>query len=447
MKIVSDINKYCKTIMGQQKIDGAVTYRLLNYCRFVEYNNVILLYNNLTKELIELTIDEFNKIKNTQDTKDDTYKYLINNWFLVPQDNDDVKLKNQLETVSKLLNKNNCIDTFIIFTTTDCNARCFYCYEAGVKKINMSEQTAIQVAEFIKHHSKGNAVNLTWFGGEPLYNSGVIDIICTQLKNNNINFRSKMTSNGYLFDKALINKSVDLWNLKRVQITLDGTEDVYNRCKNYIYKDGVSPYKKVLANIKCLAEHGIYVKIRVNLGKHNVTNIYNLVDELHFEFNTYKNVKIYASPLYENNGKLLNDSDYQAVMNNLFELEDYIDNMGMFDLPNLSKNIQTNFCFADNDGAIGITPQGKLTKCEHAIDNDLVGDIFTNTINKQLCNTWKERVTPIELCSTCAYYPTCMTLKKCAPSTARPCNSLEQKRQLRLLDKKIIALYKKENSK
>ena len=64
------------------------------------------------------------------------------------------------------------IDKYVIFTTLDCNARCFYCYELKSKgKTPMSIETAEKVAKYIiTHCPKGTEVSLDWFGGEPLFN-------------------------------------------------------------------------------------------------------------------------------------------------------------------------------------------------------------------------------------------------------------------------------------
>ena len=124
------------------------------------------------------------------------------------------------------------ITTYTIFTTTDCNARCFYCYEMGRSRIPMSDETAYKAATYIAAHCGGEKVHLHWFGGEPLFNKQVIDIICTDLTEKGIIYDSMMISNGYLFDKDTVEQAVSHWKLKSVQITLDGTEEIgdHKRC-------------------------------------------------------------------------------------------------------------------------------------------------------------------------------------------------------------------------
>ena len=134
-----------------------------------------------------------------------------------------------------------CYD-FIMFPTTTCNARCFYCYENPMKKMPMTIDMAERVARYImkKAPDKNRTVGLRWFGGEPLFNMKVIDYICEGLTENGIYFNSYFTTNGYLFDDDVIQKAIEIWHCVSCQITIDGTEGtpvadyVYN---SFDYRD------------------------------------------------------------------------------------------------------------------------------------------------------------------------------------------------------------------
>lgn len=114
----------------------------------------------------------------------------------------------------------------------------------------------------------GEKVGIQWFGGEPLFNKAVIDIICNDLTAKGVEYHSTMISNGYLFDDATVKQAVELWKLKRIQITLDGP----------------SSYQVVLANIERLLDAGVSVGIRLNMDNHNAENLMLLADELHERF-------------------------------------------------------------------------------------------------------------------------------------------------------------------
>lgn len=241
MKIISQANKLLLGILSKFHKESS-DLRFLRYVVEAPVEDGILLYNLLTLEMILLTEDEY-------EHRND-YEYLRKNWFLVPNDTDDMELADFVMFVVKTkLPKHKHITRYTIFPTTDCNARCFYCFEHGRPHINMSEETAHMVARYICDHCGDEEVRISWFGGEPLLNTEVIDIICSDLKKAGVNFRCGMTSNGYLVDDNFISKASSDWNLRGIQITMDGTEAFYNKIKAFIYKD-TNAYQVVLSNIE-----------------------------------------------------------------------------------------------------------------------------------------------------------------------------------------------------
>jgi sulfatase maturation enzyme AslB (radical SAM superfamily) len=225
-------------------------------------NDGVLLYNTLTCSLVLLTPDEAADITAQQE--------LIERWFLVPQEHDDQKFCRQVRQMAALLKPvAKAITGYTILTTTGCNARCFYCFEKGTKPVTMTAETADKVVRYIVKHRGDEKVQIRWFGGEPLVNAKVIDQICTELREQDVPFRSTMISNGYLFDADKVQRAKDLWQLQQVQITLDGMEQTYNRVKAYVHQ-GVNAFERVLQNIAMLTAAGIRVSIRLNVDKHNI---------------------------------------------------------------------------------------------------------------------------------------------------------------------------------
>ena len=248
--------------------------------------------NDLTHELLLLSEREY-----ADRLTDPT---MIRKWFCVPVDFNDKKLAGQVRNMVRLMDPpTGIIEKYTIFTTTACNARCFYCFENGWKTTDMSEETAAQAAEFILRKSGDEVIHIDWFGGEPLYNAKVIDIISRRIQKSGRRYYSLMISNGYLFDDDMIRKARDLWNLQSVGITIDGTEPVYNRIKSYIYKEG-NPFERVLNNIDRLQKAGIGLSIRLNMDRHNVEDLYQLVDVLGERFGGREHMYIVPKLLYEN---------------------------------------------------------------------------------------------------------------------------------------------------
>lgn len=252
----------------------------------------VLVFHTLTRALLLLTPEEYAAPDNLPELRD--------GWFRVPQEMNDQKYADQVRFIRRTMWKEpEHITSYTIFTTTDCNARCFYCYEMGRSRIPMSAETAHKAAAYIAAHCGGEKVHLHWFGGEPLFNKQVIDIICTDLAEKGIVYESMIISNGYLFDGATVEQAVSHWKLKSVQITLDGTEEIYNRSKAFIYKDSPSPYQVVLANIQRLLDAGVSVHIRLNMDEHNADNLMELADELHERFGGKGKFSVYSHTLFE----------------------------------------------------------------------------------------------------------------------------------------------------
>ncbi len=446
MKIIRERNNLVFKITGHQKIKTDSNYRKFTYIYTEPVAEGLLLYNNFTEELVLIENNEIELI-DSFDLSSDTVRYLINNWFFVDDCFDDYKFLNQIENTIAIINnsfKKNYFDIFTILTTTECNARCFYCYERDRKKYPMSKQTALDVADFIIAKSNGNDVDIKWFGGEPLYNKEVIDVICTKLTDSNINFKSSIISNGYLFDIDTIKHAKKNWNLKKVQITLDGTESKYNKIKNFIY-EGVNCFQIVISNIKHLIENDIYVTIRMNMDFHNAENLFELVEFLYSKFKGSKYINVYSQLLFDESGpKQANRSDVERIelKNKHIELKQFIISKGFDKVETLSRYRNSNHCMADLDNAVVISPDGHLGKCEHFSDSHFWGSIYSNEIDYQEIVSFKKRVTICDDCKTCNLKPSCDNLDLC-PDRFKNCNEAIRFEYNFFLKNRILSTYNK----
>ena len=192
MQIIYNTAKPFDLLLKKQKVEKGETYRPMYYVVEQSVDEGLLLYHTMTKALLLLTPEETKVYKTTPAA----LPQLIEQWFLVPESHDDRLLSRQIRNVARMLEKKtDAIISYTIMTTTDCNARCFYCYELGRPRVPMSKETAVQTADYIINHCKGEKVSLHWFGGEPLYNKPVISIICRRLKEAGVDYHSTMISN------------------------------------------------------------------------------------------------------------------------------------------------------------------------------------------------------------------------------------------------------------
>lgn len=384
-------------------------YRLMKYVLTKPCDDGVLLFNVLTREMLLLTNEEY--------TSSDKQQELRDKWFMVPQTLDDKKYADQVRFIRKTVHKKPQHTTgYTIFTTTDCNARCFYCYEMGRSRIPMSEETAHKTAAYIAEHCGGKKVKLSWFGGEPLFNKQVIDIICGDLSERGIEYRSSIISNGYLFDEETVRKAVNLWNLNWVQIALDGTEEVFNRSKAFIYKDGESPYRIVMANIGRLLDAGVRVFVRMNMDEHNAENLFELADELHKRFADKKGLYAYSHVLFEFSGskeRVRADEERRRIYEKQRRLSEKLDSYGLKIHRGLKKTLPVNMCMADSGNSLTILPNGELGLCEHYSEDNFVGHIDSEELDGKMVQSFRETWEQLDDCDECFYYPACIRLKKC----------------------------------
>ena len=416
MEVISYSDEGGIQILGgyQQKTVGK-KYRLNKFCLKIETEDGTLIRNYLTGSIVLLKPVEL--INFNTDVKCDYVEFLIGNWFLVPEEYDE-------EAILKIMRERQVIpitDTYLdhpshftILTTTTCNARCFYCYELKVKgKSAMTMEMAEKVAKYIIGCApKDRQVTLDWFGGEPLYNADVIDLISSRVRSAGFNVMGSMVSNGYLFDDKMIQRAKNDWNLQSVQITLDGTEEVYNKAKNYIYKD-TNPFKIVIGNIHKLLDNKISVSIRMNCDKHNFEDLGKLIEYLHEEFKNADNFSMYVWPIFEE-GFTRTSEERDKLYSVIESLENKMEECGYEVGHNNLGGVKGRHCMIDNGDAICIYPKGEIGICEHYLDSKFISHIDNpNNKNWDVIKEWRKYMEPIELCENCPIKPGCLRAVGC----------------------------------
>lgn len=417
------------SIIGYQEYIPEKNYSLNTYTLKEIIGNDILIYNLITRELLLFNQKEYSNLCANREE----YEYLIKHWFLTPDNADDRSICYLFKQSYKNKYRRKHLDkifTYIILTTTNCNARCWYCYQNRCSRRDMTEKTAKDVVEFIKKTTAGKAF-IHWFGGEPLYNSGVIDLISNELKKEKIPYISTMTSNGYLINEHEIDKIYNLWHLDKIQITLDGMKETYNKTKNYIYSGNA--FERVINNIDYLLKGKINMLVRLNLSDDNSEEMISLIDLLYSKFHDFNNLLVYAHPLFEQQNNKSSDlyEKYNIIQN-------YIWSKGFGRNYNLHQKRVTN-CMSDNMETVVITPDGNLTLCEHHTDDEYIGNIYDNKINEQIINEWKKPYY-IPECDNCILYPQCTKIKKCPVSR---CTEQERNYTEKQIRQSILIAYQK----
>ena len=446
MKLFYKGDDFAQKILGSKKVSEGVVYRWSDYAFFHDYDGERFLYHNLTKKMYQLEGEEFAaepgaRFTAEQITGDETLSKLVADRFLVPEDKNETDLYEGYCKIARAMRmKKQGYDFFTILPTTACNARCVYCFEQGMKYVTMTDETVQQTIDFIKkERNPKHPVNFSWFGGEPLIGKNIIDKICSAMREAEIPYTSRMISNGSLIETDLVQKMKDDWNMKMVQITLDGVEEEYNRRKNY-YFNYESAYWHVLARIKMLNVNDITVAIRINIDKGNIDGVLTMIGDLKNFIVKPEIVLFDLAPLFD----LQESTEGIAVWEKSFQIIDEIRRLGYRVSPHYSiGSPRIHFCMADAPyEALVVNPEGKLYNCEHTEKAYCLGDVWNGVTNAEAVKRLAAVEPAQEQCHGCPYLPECTTFSGC-PTVRVDCRYAAQKRAERALTLMIRNLKEK----
>lgn len=434
MRIIDAGSSKIRQILGKQTIRSyGISYRLMRFVLQTDCCAGVVLHNVITGQLVLLNDKETEAIASDQVTACDDLNELIESYFLVPLGYDEKALVDKLRDIIVRVFSPKGLSLFTILTTTNCNARCFYCYEKGLSRIDMDQETADRVVEYISEHKSPGMITLNWFGGEPLVCAERIDQISAQLARKGFEFSSTMTSNGYLFNPQMINRAVELWRLKHTQITLDGRKEVYNRVKSYVVND-CNPYDCVLNNIESLLKAGVHVSIRLNFDRFNLEDVRALADELKERFDGYDNLSVYDHYILSKpgfNSFLRSKQDEEQLLREQYSLLDDLIRLGLKKQESVLPRLRTRSCGADKNDSIVIYPDGRLYECIEIVEDEKVGDIWSSHLDTSVVQLYQERYELSECCD-CPLYPYCILLAKCPDDSKRNGIHCEKKIQQNL---------------
>ena len=376
------------------------------------YKDKRILLNTMTGAIILLDSDAYARYLNDTFHQDE-YDNLCSMGFLIDDAKDEKKMIDEARKFA--------VTTFAphyrILPTSGCNAKCSYCFEQGMKIEKMSPQTAEATCDFIHNMSKNaDQITITWFGGEPLLATDIIDLISKKMLTiygeKYKMFRINMVTNGSLINQKIAKKMKEEWFLDSVQITMDGFQNDYNSIKKY-NNPAIHNFDRIIENIDLLIKQNIYVQLRMNYDGHNKDSILKLIDYIHERYGDNNGslvgkINLYAFPIWEpgaNSGIMKyhstskSDPGYLEISEKLLELHDITDKHF------LNFKLVNSVCSARNENGFSILPDGSLIKCCEAF-SDIVGNIHDGVTNWDKFNSW---VSPAidNMCVNCKLLPLC----------------------------------------
>ncbi len=386
---------------------------------FYEDPEKLIAYNARTNSLALIEKENFNKYKNFIDNSvpiDDEklIEDLKKGQFLIEDDIDELDLL-------KYNMFNSRFDTrhlgMTIAPTMNCNFDCVYCYEKNERQ-NQSMSLEIQdrIVEFAKQQvNYVESVNIAWYGGEPLLAFDVVKNISGKIieicKEKGVGYSSFIVTNGYGLNKEIA-AEIKKMDMKFVQITLDGPEDIHDRRRPL--RGGQGTFHKILENIAELVDILPDISLRINVDKENAGRVNEILEELNrmgLKNKVYTYLG-YVEPINEcySVGKCLTTKEYSDInfeFNEKVKKSRFIEN-NTFKYPDL----KTTFCGADRVNSFVIDPKGNIYKCwsDIGMEEYKVGNIMDNI----LMNTEKYMgyilydPTDDSECINCKFLPVCM---------------------------------------
>lgn len=168
---------------------------------------------------------------------------------------------------------------YTIWTTTDCNLRCEYCYEEKKCKKSMSMDMANKVVKYIIENEEKSKQELliSFHGGEPFLNLSIVRYIVSALKSH---FEKKVSFIATTNGTVLNDKDIEFVgkNINELSVSLDGDAETHDLRRKDIL--GRGSHQKTLNCALKLLKYNPELRIRMTYDHTNVAKLYHNVSFL-----------------------------------------------------------------------------------------------------------------------------------------------------------------------
>ena len=403
--IVNSAKKIIKNLVSEVCHDGNA-FKPSMYNISVPSGNGWLIYNTLFNTMARLNNNEYCKLIGKNKIVGNKLKSdFVKNGLWCSKETDEKAL--YLEIAGKY-NENGSANkplAFNLTTTTKCNARCPYCYEKGVRMVDFPRKKIYQLLNFIESKLEGRnnrSVVINWFGGETLANTTFISEITEGLKERNINFSSSIITNGSLISKSMVKTQFVDWNVKDIQITIDGLKETYEKTKNYSNSFNFT-FESLMDIIGFFTDTKIDVHLRLNVSRANCQEILKLAEYLQNRFSGFKNIVYYPAFITGIHDDLSPDEKNNFVKRLLTVIKNPLKvNM----LSRIDSVPQNHPCMVNDPNSYTIDVNGKIYACEHRVGRPehSIGALESFDDN---ANNRRAVFEIPDYCHNCVYLPKC----------------------------------------
>ncbi len=387
--------------------------------------NSFLVFNILQRSLLKLPSSIVEKIQHNEiyNIPPDILTVLLQLNILIEKEVDEMKVFRYWFERYRLQGKTI---GFTFLPTYNCNCKCIYCYEDGVRKdMNMREYASdeqiknlITFVDTLVKLSNANTLDFCFHGGEPLLYPDIVDKVGGAInkiaETNKLEKIFSIVTNGTLLNDAALS-ILKKNSINRILCTIDGIAAIHNSRRPFL--TGRETFKLTFNNVKKSLDKGFTVVLNTNIDRLNYYAIPVFLDFLVKEqMGNYKNFRLIFSiikqgphahnPEYFNNHQFQEGEEEADVLLNSYR-EALMRNLRIVD------PISGGFCtFRISDNFI-IDYHGEIYKCIALSGNK---EAYLGNIQNPLSSIYRrlsQYLYPIpwssnEDCQSCKFLPLCL---------------------------------------
>ena len=288
----------------------------------------------------------------------------------------------------------------LVHTTEACNFRCRYCaldFQPNMLEEDVQNRIIKYIRKTIRQHT---ALNMDWFGGEPLIGIQAIEKMSKQIiqicHEARVPYRANITTNGYLLTPENVQKLLDA-QVTSFTVTIDGLKHTHDDQR--IHADGGPTWDRLISNLEWMRDHVkqryIRINIRANFTKQMFEELPGFYALLNEKFGSDSRFAFFARPAGDWGGervkgiydKLVSGDQMSLVYRYLAEHQKELKCLN--NLAQLER--MGSQCRSSKKNRYIFTVFGKVQKCETVSPKHEIGylDEAGNMIlNQHLQNMW-----------------------------------------------------------
>ena len=252
-----------------------------------------------------------------------------------------------------------------ICPTMGCNFDCPYCFEnhSAGKMSQDVQDDVVALAGRMLETSGAKTLHVSWFGGEPLLATDVIESLSGRLmalaEEHDCDYKATIITNGYLLTQEIADM-LERCKVTLAQITIDGLGATHDATRHLA--GGGPTFERIVSNLRNL-KLGFAVNVRHNVhegNRHEMDALQEYVEAIAKE--SGNEISYYAAPVTGSQA-----ADERGEQVGLLCGSDASE-VGVRQEAGRFKAGRGNYCGAHSIWFVGIDERGNLQKCWEAVD-------------------------------------------------------------------------------